>query len=126
MKKGDSKKKKASRDKLVVCSFCGTARTLGDDIFVGPHGEAICTDCAEKVVGMFNIGDGCSNYSPMRRMGSEVWKKLAALTPGKIKAELDKCIIGQEEAKKVLLLPYTTTIVALRRRTIPSPSTTRN
>lgn len=102
MKKGESKKKKVSRDKLVACSFCGTRRIIGNDILAGPHGEAICTDCAKKVVRMFSLGDGNPNCSPMPRIMPEFWKKLAALTPGKIKAELDKCVIGQEEAKKVL------------------------
>ena len=102
MKKGESKKKKVSRDKLVACSFCGTRRIIGNDILAGPCGEAICTDCAKKVVRMFSSGDASPNCSPMPRIMPGFWKKLAALTPGKIKAELDKCVIGQEEAKKVL------------------------
>ena len=101
MKKGDSKKKNASRGK-VTCSFCETKRVLGDDIFLGPHGAAICTDCAKKVVGMFDLSGALPICSQKQRTRPEFLKKLSALTPGKIKAELDKCVIGQEEAKKVL------------------------
>ena len=99
MKKGDSKKKNASRGK-VTCSFCETKRVLGDDIFLGPH--AICTDCAKKVVGMFDLSGALPICSQKQRTRPEFLKKLSALTPGKIKAELDKCVVGQEEAKKVL------------------------
>ena len=101
MKKGDSKKKNASRGK-VTCSFCETKRVLGDDIFLGPHGAAICTDCAKKVVGMFDLSGALPICSQKQRTRPEFLKKLSALTPGKIKAELDKCVVGQEEAKKVL------------------------
>lgn len=101
MKKGDSKKKNASRGK-VTCSFCETKRVLGDDIFLGLHGAAICTDCAKKVVGMFDLSGALPICSQKQRTRPEFLKKLSALTPGKIKAELDKCVVGQEEAKKVL------------------------
>lgn len=79
----------------VRCSFCGTVRYNGNGLLMGPNGVAICTDCAKNVLDMF---------SPQRTHTHVKTKapRIAGLTPSKIKAELDKCIVGQDETKKVL------------------------
>ena len=100
MKKSDSKNKKMFPGKA-TCSFCGQKKFLGE-VLIGPHGEAICMDCARSVLKMHDPSIEKASGFRLSKMSPGFWKKLAALTPGKIKAELDKCVIGQEEAKKVL------------------------
>ena len=87
-----------SRDKKITCSFCGTRRIIGDNILVGPHGEGICTECAEKVLNMFDVKRGAPQLPKGKKRGFD----LRSITPSKIKAELDKSIIGQDETKKVI------------------------
>ena len=87
-----------SRDKKITCSFCGTRRIIGDNILVGPHGEGICTECAEKVLNMFDVKRDAPKMPKSKGRGFD----LKNITPSKIKAELDKSIIGQDETKKVI------------------------
>lgn len=77
------------------CSFCGCERDIGDRLLTGPNGTAICTTCAKNVLDMF---------SPSPTVAKPKYKnsRISLLTPSKIKAELDKCVIGQDETKKVL------------------------
>ena len=82
------------------CSFCGCEREVGDRLLTGPNGAAICTTCAENVLAMFAPKPiKCDNTAERK---SRQKSRISALTPSKIKAELDKCIVGQEETKKVL------------------------
>ena len=91
------------------CSFCGHPRRPGTDLVAGPSGASICTTCAKHVLEMF--GDTEKEVSPRGSVvksaiasirSSPSKPKIANLTPSKIKAELDACIVGQEETKKVL------------------------
>lgn len=100
VKKSDSKNKKMFPGKA-TCSFCGQKKFLGE-VLIGPHGEAICMDCARSVLKMHDPSIEKASGFRLSKMSPGFWKKLSALTPGKIKAELDKCVVGQEEAKKVL------------------------
>ena len=86
---------------MAKCSFCGTTSRLGEHVLVGPSGVGICANCAKKVLEMFEP-DGEGEPAVLTGMPKQFWKQIAALTPGKIKAELDKCVVGQEETKKVL------------------------
>ena len=91
---------------IATCSFCGRSKEIGDGLLAGPDGVAICTNCAKTVLEMFSppevkayreeneIDSASSGYKPKSR--------ILSLTPSKIKAELDKCVIGQEETKKIL------------------------
>ena len=90
------------------CSFCGTERELGDRLLAGPNNIAICTSCAKNVLDMFAPTE-VSKASVLANPGHEPIQRrlkgrgrMLSLTPSKIKAELDKCIIGQEDTKKVL------------------------
>lgn len=86
-----------------VCDFCGRKQSETDlgVIVLGPHGEAVCEDCAERLV---------SYYKEIReQIGKE--KKKAALDavkladipkPKEIKDYLDQYVIGQEDAKRTL------------------------
>ena len=77
------------------CSFCH--REESDDLFLVSDEERtvfICRDCYEKAGEYFNL------YKNKEQTNEEInWKEL---TPSKIHAHLDKYIIGQEYAKKVL------------------------
>jgi ATP-dependent Clp protease ATP-binding subunit ClpX len=88
----------SNKDRKIYCSFCGTKRVIGDNILVGPHGEGICTDCAEKVLNMFDV----KRHEPKMPKGKKRGFDLRTITPSKIKAELDKSIIGQDETKKII------------------------
>ena len=80
---------------------------MGDSILVGPNGTAICTSCAQNVLDMFKSpSEAMHKSAPGNKTNAHnavaQRSRISFLTPSKIKAELDKCIVGQEETKKVL------------------------
>ena len=85
------------------CSFCGRAANepgIGQ-LISSPLGASICSDCVKTCEELLN---------PERKKGDATrdgQKKdpVAALKvpkPAEIKAELDKFVVGQEDAKKIL------------------------
>ena len=79
------------RERLFICSFCGKNSNQVDCIVTGPD-VYICNDCVK-------------NASEIIKEDLKRRKKLAnqkIRTPAEIKQELDKFVIGQEEAKKVI------------------------
>ncbi|MCD8371851.1 MAG: ATP-dependent Clp protease ATP-binding subunit ClpX [Clostridia bacterium] len=72
------------------CSFCGKPEDQVRRLIVGQHDACICDECIEISHDMI-AEDGDDRFTPVPL------KK-----PAEIKAELDKYIIGQDEAKKVL------------------------
>ena len=85
-----------SRD-VERCSFCGKSRRMVENLIGGPPGIFICNECV----------DLCNSIIQEERRkfagpgGVEL--SLDALpTPSGIKGELDKYVIGQERAKRVL------------------------
>ena len=85
------------------CSFCGRAANepgIGQ-LISSPLGASICSDCVKTCEELLN---------PERKKGDssrDGQKKdpVAALKvpkPAEIKAELDKFVVGQEDAKKIL------------------------
>lgn len=77
--------------KDVCCSFCGKTESEVKKLVAGPDGVFICDSCVrvcEKVI---------------RESAKSEKKQIISLkTPEEIKNELDKYIVGQEKAKKVL------------------------
>ncbi|MBO7377726.1 MAG: ATP-dependent Clp protease ATP-binding subunit ClpX [Clostridia bacterium] len=73
------------------CSFCNKEEDKVQQLIVGPNGLFICDEC---------IGICQSMLEGEKDKGADGESKL--LKPEEIKAELDKYIVGQEEAKKVL------------------------
>lgn len=77
------------------CSFCG--REESDDCFLVSDEDRtvfICHECYEKAGSYFDLYDLGQKESDAIN-----WKEM---TPSKIHAHLDKYIIGQDYAKKVL------------------------
>ena len=73
------------------CVFCGKPKEKINVFITGPKGLVICDECIEA----------CNEA--LREMKADaVEQNVNLLKPHEIKAELDKYIIGQDEAKKVL------------------------
>ena len=88
---------KRSKDKDVICSFCGKER---NDVLVMVQGVDvnICDQCAEQANHIVNeeldLHKGKSK--------SKKFKLSPSINPQKIKQFLDQYVIGQDEAKKIL------------------------
>jgi len=81
----------------VRCSFCGRGVDKVGPLVTSPAGSAICRSCIEICQGMYQEGD------PRRKTRQpDAMPKLTVPVPAEIKAELDRYVIGQEHAKKVL------------------------
>lgn len=75
------------------CSFCGRSSDKVDKLIAGPGNIYICSDCVEIFHDILN--DEKKTFKPKRSV-DELPK------PSKIKAELDKYVIGQDRVKKIL------------------------
>ena len=73
------------------CSFCGRGSGQVERLIAGPGNVYICNECVELFHDLLQSD---------KRVRFESKKKLP--TPAEIKSELDKYIIGQERAKKVI------------------------
>ena len=75
------------------CSFCGKSRAEVAQLIVAPQGGVwICDECV----------DTCEKMMRERTAKAPESVELDPPKPAKIKEELDKYIVGQEDAKKVL------------------------
>ncbi len=78
------------KDNQKFCSFCGKPEDLVKRLIAGQNGAFICDECVEICRDMLSEADGAPvDPVPLKK-------------PSEIKAELDKYIVGQDEAKKVL------------------------
>ncbi len=73
------------------CSFCNKQREKSLKLVAGPNGSFICEECIEICKEILD-----SEYEKAE------WENVNLLKPQEIKAELDKYIVGQDKAKKVL------------------------
>ena len=73
------------------CFFCGKTREKSIKVVAAPNGSFICEECIEI----------CNEILEAENEKSE-WESVNLLKPQEIKAELDKYIVGQDKAKKVL------------------------
>ena len=73
------------------CAFCGKPKELAKRFVAGPNGLYICDECLEI----------CNNVL-LEDAADSADDNLKLLKPREIKDELDKYIIGQDRAKKVL------------------------
>ncbi len=74
------------------CSFCGKPKEETRRLISGPDGVCICDDCVEICKSMID------EWQEEKAPQTEVPLK----KPAEIKAELDKYIVGQDKAKRVL------------------------
>ena len=73
------------------CSFCGKPNSQVKKLIAGPDGVYICDECVEVCRHVISESDRRANKQTVKLK-----------RPAEIKAELDKYIVGQEKAKKVL------------------------
>ena len=78
------------RDEEQFCSFCGKSKNQVKRLIAGPNGLNICDECIEI----------CNEE--IKSVTSSPSDKVELKKPAEIKAELDKYIVGQDKAKKVL------------------------
>lgn len=72
------------------CYFCGKPEDLVKKLITGQNGACICDECIEIA------------HDMVKEEGDETFTPVPLKKPAEIKAELDKYIVGQDEAKKVL------------------------
>ncbi len=78
------------KDDKQVCSFCGKPKSRAKVLITGPDGISICDEC----VAVCNEEIKATQEKPS--------EQVALKKPAEIKAELDRYIVGQDKAKKVL------------------------
>ncbi|KRL95964.1 ATP-dependent Clp protease ATP-binding subunit ClpX [Limosilactobacillus equigenerosi] len=82
-----------TNEQNVRCSFCGKAENEVERIVAGP-GVYICNECValcQEIIDQENLDAHHASQETLK-----------VLTPAQIKAELDKYVIGQQDAKKTL------------------------
>jgi len=84
-------------DKIELkCSFCGRSENEVEELVKSPNLECyICNDCAKKALAVFT-------HNSKRGLIDSLYSGINLMSPSKIKNELDKYIVGQDSAKKVL------------------------
>ena len=86
----------------VRCSFCGKSQSQVNRLIAGPEGIYICDECVEICADIIDeeLDGGINEEGDF----SEDNLDIKLLKPVEIKAFLDDYVIGQELAKKILLL----------------------
>jgi len=77
------------------CSFCGKPSSQAEALIAGPNGIYICDECInlfQELVEENKTKNGEKNETKVKTLP----------TPRQIKSELDKYVIGQETAKKII------------------------
>lgn len=80
-----------------MCSFCGEDKLRQLPLQVGDEMLLVCDDCLENMLESIETVYGAKQSS-----AELAFKDLNLKTPSQLKAELDKFVIGQDEAKKTL------------------------
>lgn len=88
--------------KMTFCSFCGKSQSEVRKMIAGPAGVYICDSCVDvcKTIIERELGDAAaSEGQESHQPGTEKFK---LYKPAEIRAQLDRDVIGQDHAKKVL------------------------
>lgn len=80
-----------------MCSFCGNDTPRQVPLQVGDNMVVVCDDCLKAMLQSIDM-----IYGTTQSDGELAFKDLILKTPSQIKANLDKFVIGQDEAKKAL------------------------
>ncbi|MCM1194509.1 MAG: AAA family ATPase, partial [Firmicutes bacterium] len=75
------------------CSFCGKSEDKVKKLLAGPSGVCICDECVDTCLSILEYEEA---------LESETNNDFKLLKPAEIKAELDKYVVGQDEAKRTL------------------------
>ena len=79
------------------CSFCGQSAEKVGALISSPSGSTICKNCIEICTGMYK-----QDEKPAEKKVAQSIPQLKIPKPQRIKEDLDKYVIGQDHAKKVL------------------------
>ena len=80
-----------------MCSFCGEDKVRQLPLQVGDEMVLVCDDCLKSMLASIE-----TVYGVKQSDAELAFKDLILKTPSQLKAELDKFVIGQDEAKKAL------------------------
>ncbi len=80
-----------NRNNGLICAFCGKLKEHAKRLVAGPNGLYICDECLD-LCNMILEEESSENFN----------EEIELKKPIEIKEELDKYIVGQESAKKVL------------------------
>lgn len=98
-KKPTTDKDNKENQEIHICSFCGRSEKVANMVTSEIDGTSICTDCATYITEQ--------TYAMYKEQAEEDARgKLLAKIPNpvQIKEELDKSVIGQDDAKKTLAI----------------------
>lgn len=85
-----------AKQQKLQCSFCGRPREEVNILIAGQNGEHICDDCVEHAQTII------AEEQNTRDQNRKASYKFAIRKPAEIKAFLDKYVVGQNDAKKIL------------------------
>ena len=91
-----------TREDEMKCAFCGRRGFTPEvgPLVIGPRGANICKDCVAECERLFGLEEDRAKKNSDNVLQEQAQKPLPK--PAEIKAELDKYIVGQEDAKKIL------------------------
>ncbi len=85
------------------CSFCGQSAEKVGPLIANPNGgAAICRNCIDVCSGMYQDETGAKGKKQEQRHANAAILGIKIPKPEDIKKTLDKYVIGQEHAKKVI------------------------
>ena len=91
-----------AKQQILHCSFCGRSRDEVKILIAGQDGH-ICENCVDHAQEII-----AQEFAPMPEKNAQASNyKLTVKKPIEIKKFLDEYVIGQDDAKKYLLLPFT-------------------
>ncbi len=91
-------------DHKMCCSFCGKTQDMVYKMISGP-GVCICDECVDLCMNIIYEGEDDPLAKTKRKRNEKnkpVIDPATLLKPAELKAVLDKYVIGQDEAKKIL------------------------
>ena len=91
-----------NRNDDMKCAFCGRKGFTPEvgPLVIGPNGANICKDCVAECERLFGQEEKRAKKAAEDALQEQAKKPLPK--PAEIKAELDKYIVGQDDAKKIL------------------------
>ncbi|TAE72945.1 MAG: ATP-dependent Clp protease ATP-binding subunit ClpX [Bacteroidetes bacterium] len=90
-----------NKNRKNICHFCGREENEFFMLITGDK-ASICNECVEEANKLVEEQLGPSNSTTQKNKNKNKTKPIQLITPQEMKKHLDKFVIGQEEAKKVL------------------------